>query len=732
MTTGPDSVSVLLPLPLAGPYDYLVPEGLEFRDGDHVIVPLGGRMLTGVVWGAARGDVDPRKLKPIEGHGLALPMAATMRRFVDWIAAYYCQTPGAVLRMTLGPSDAWAPSKPRYVVTAGDRAIGVDGVRMTGARRRLMATLDGLPSLPPAELAMAAGVSLGVVKGLIEAGVLTMTPMPQKAPYAQPDPFHPGPDLSAAQSSAADALRAAVSAGGFSVHVLDGVTGSGKTEVYLEAVAACLAKGQQALVLLPEIALSEAWLDRFEARFGVAPAAWHSDLTPGRRRIAWRAVGDGVARVVVGARSALFMPFQDLGLIVVDEEHEAAFKQEDGVPYHARDMAVAHGRLADHPVVLASATPALETHWNVERGRYHRLRLPDRHGQAELPDVTAIDMRADPPPKGDWLSPPLRDALVTTHASGDQALLFLNRRGYAPLTLCRSCGHRYQCPDCTAWLVEHRRLGRLQCHHCGHAMPVPRQCCACGADDALVACGPGIERVTEEVTLLLPTARVLAVSSDSLRGPTAAASMRQAMLDHEIDVLVGTQVLAKGHHFPDLTLVGVVDADLGLDGGDLRAAERTYQLIVQVSGRAGRADRPGKVLLQSYQPDHAVIAAVCRGDRDGFVAAELSAREAHAMPPFGRLIAVVVSGRDVAAVDDVARALGRVAPRFEGEGHGFVHVFGPAPAPLAMVRGRHRRRLLLHAGRDVRAQPLVRAWLAKVKPPSSVRVSVDVDPYSFL
>ena len=402
------------------------------------------------------------------------------------------------------------------------------------------------------------------------------------------------------------------------------------------------------------------------------------------------------------------------------------------MPYHARDMAVARGRLAGHAVVLASATPALETHWNVQRGRYTALVLPDRHGAAELPQITAIDMRADPPPPGGWLAPPLREAIAATLAAGEQSLLFLNRRGYAPLTLCRACGHRYQCPNCTAWLVEHRRLGRLQCHHCGHAMPVPKACTACGADDALVACGPGIERVTEEVAALAPNARILAVSSDTLRGPAAGEALQRAMQERAIDILVGTQVLAKGHHFPGLTLVGVVDADLGLDGGDLRAAERTFQLIVQVAGRAGREAQPGRVLLQSYRPDHPVIQAVCAGDRDGFVAAELAARAAHRMPPMGRLVAIILSGRDPVPVEDAGRALGRAASRREAGGDRFVHVFGPAPAPLAMVRGRHRRRLLVHAGRAVRVQPLIREWLARVKLPSTVRVTVDVDPYSFL
>ena len=724
--------AVLLPLPLAGAYDYLVPHEFDVQPGDRVNVPLGGRLVAGVVWGAARGDVDDAKLKPIEARLNIPPMNDVARRLVDWIADYYCQPPGAVLRMLMGPPDAWVPAKPRQVIVAGTAETDAGAVRVTAARRRVLDTVADAPALTASELAMAAGVGVGVVKGLVQACLLRSVPVAPQPPFAMPDLERPGPDLSPEQAAAAQALRAAVTDDAFSVHLLDGVTGSGKTEVYFEAIATCLAQDRQALVLLPEIALSETWLDRFKRRFGVAPALWHSDVSSARRKLTWRAAWEGAARVVVGARSALFLPYADLGLIVVDEEHESAYKQEDGVPYHARDMAVARGRLADHPVVLASATPALETHWNVRRGRYTALQLPYRHGAAELPSIETIDMREQAPPSGQWLAPPLQEALKQALDSGEQSLLFLNRRGYAPLTLCRACGHRYQCPHCTAWLVEHRRLGRLQCHHCGHMIRTPSACESCGADDALVACGPGIERVTEEVANLLPQARILPVSSDTLRGPDSAEGLRRAMIAKEIDVLVGTQVMAKGHHFPGLTLVGVVDADLGLDGGDLRAAERTFQLIMQVAGRAGRAADPGKVLLQSYRPDHPVIQAVCSGDRDGFVAAELAARQAHAMPPMGRLVAIVVSGRDPIPVEDVGRALGRTAPRLDDAGERFVHVFGPAPAPLAMVRGRHRRRLLLHAGRGVRVQPLIRDWLSPIKVPSSVRISVDVDPYSFL
>ena len=509
--------------------------------------------------------------------------------------------------------------------------------------------------------------------------------------------------------------------------LLDGITGSGKTEVYFEAIAAALARGRQVLVLLPEIALTVDWLRRFENRFGAPPLHWHSEVTGARRRETWRAVSTGRARVVVGARSALFLPFSDLGLIVVDEEHDGSFKQEDGVIYNARDIAVVRARHAACPVVLASATPTLETVVNVERGRYERIVLPERFGGSAMPRIAAIDMRRESLPSRTWLSPSLRDAVTRTLGAGEQVLLFLNRRGYAPLTLCRACGHRIECPNCSAWLVDHRLARKLQCHHCGFAARPPGACPKCEADDAFVACGPGVERLSEEAAEAFPGARTALMSSDALRSAAAAEELIGGIRRHDYDIVIGTQLVAKGHNFPDLTLVGVVDADLGLDGGDLRAAERSFQVLHQVAGRAGRGSRPGRALIQTYNPDHPVMAALVAGDRDGFLASESRAREAHGMPPFGRLAGIVVSGRSEAAVDTACRALGRAAPR-----GGEIRILGPAPAPLALIRGRHRRRFLVKAPQGVRIQPTIERWLRQVPMRRGVRIHVDIDPYTFL
>ncbi|WP_372617303.1 primosomal protein N' [Falsiroseomonas sp.] len=718
----------MLPLPLAaGTYDYALPAGLDAPPGSFVVVPLGGRETVGVVWdGTPDPQLPAHKLKNVQAVLDAPPMTESLRRFVEWVASYTLSPPGMVLRMAMSAPSALEPPTAKAGWQLAPGAIRED-VKLTSARQRVLDQLGPGEVRSATALAEAAGVSPGVVRGLADAGLLVPALLPKGAAFPLPDPEHPGPVLGPEQAAAAEALRGKVATREFGVTLLTGVTGSGKTEVYLDAVAECLRQGRQALVLLPEIALSAQWLERFRRRFGVDPALWHSELSSRTRRETWRAVAEGAAPVVVGARSALFLPFPDLGLVVVDEEHETAFKQEEGVIYHARDMAVVRARLAGAAIVLVSATPSLETLTNAETGRYDHLHLSERHGSAGLPAVEAIDLRKHPPERGRFLSPPLIEAVQDTLARGEQAMLFLNRRGYAPLTLCRACGHRMRCPNCTAWLVEHRAQRRLQCHHCGHAEPIPPECPECKAQGSLTPVGPGVERVLEEVQALFPDARRIVMASDTIPGPAAAAAAAEAIATRQVDLIIGTQIVAKGWHFPHLTLVGVVDADLGLAGGDLRAAERTLQLLHQVSGRAGRAEAPGKVLLQTFSPDHPVMHALVSGDIAAFMAEEAAGRRPGHWPPFGRLAALIVSSEDEREADRAARDLGLAAPRAAG-----VEVLGPAPAPLALLRGRHRRRLLLKARRDVSVQPVLREWIGRVELPNSVRVQIDVDPVGFL
>jgi len=718
------TVPVLVPMPAERPYSYAVPPGMAVEPGSIVRVPLGPREVAAIVWDGDGEAIDSKKLRPLSAVFDCPPVTAEARRFVDWVAAYTLTPPGLVARMLLRVPAAFDPEP----LVEGLRATGTEPDRVTAARGKVMAlAADGM-AWTRSGLAHAAGVSFTVVDGLMAQGVLEPVLLPPRAVVARPDPDYAASALTDDQAGAASELAQRVEDDSFSATLLDGVTGSGKTETYFEAIAAAVRKGRQVLILMPEIALTQAFLERFQDRFGAKPAEWHSDLAPRMREKVWRQVAEGTVQVVAGARSSLFLPFRDLGLIVVDEEHDAAYKQEDRVFYNARDMAVVRGHIGHFPVVLASATPSVETRVNADEGRYRRVALPRRFAEAALPELAAIDMRRHPPARGGFLSPKLLGAVKETLSRGEQSLLFLNRRGYAPLTLCRVCGHRFQCPDCSSWLVEHRFRGQLVCHHCGHHEPRPEACPECGTLDHLVPCGPGIERIAEEVVGHFPDARTIVLSSDMLGGVRRLRLELEAIAKGEVDIVIGTQLVAKGHNFPNMTLVGVVDADLGLANGDPRAAERTFQLLSQVTGRAGRTGKKSRGLIQTWQPDHPVMRAIVSGDADSFYAREIDERRRGELPPFGRLAAIVVSAATRAEAEGHARALRRAAPAAPD-----IQVLGPAEAPLALLAGRHRFRLLVHGSRRAAMQDYVRALIATgPKPRGSVRVQIDIDPQSFL
>jgi len=720
-------VDVLLPLALPQAYSYLVPHDMMLVPGDYVRVPLGPRAVIGVVWGevgAPDDSVDPAKLREISERFDSPAMNADQRAFVDWLADYTLTPPGLVLRMGLRVPSALGPERQ----DVGYVASGDVPEKITAQRTRVLEIAAEGGVWKASELARQAGVSAGVVKGLVELGALMPRPIPSLLPFDEPKIDARVPVLSGEQAEAAGVLRAQVQKEDYSAILLDGVTGSGKTQVYLEAVAAVLAQDRQVLILLPEIALTSQFLEALEQRFDAAPAPWHSALSPRERERVWRAVARGQASIVVGARSALFLPFADLGLIVVDEEHDPAFKQEEGVMYHARDMAVVRASIGKFPVILSTATPSIESHVNAERGRYIRAMLRERHGPAQLPDIDIIDMRTSAPGTGKWLSPELIEAANVTLEQNEQVLFFLNRRGYAPLTLCRKCGHRQQCTQCDAWLVEHRFVQQMMCHQCGFTISTPKMCPECGEADNLVACGPGVERLAEEVKEAFPDARLAILSSDLMRSTAMLRETLKDITDHKFDIIIGTQLVAKGHHFPQLTLVGVIDADIGLNNGDPRAAERTYQLLWQVSGRAGRADQPGRALVQTYLPEHSLIKALVAKDRDQFYDHECRAREEAGLPPYGRLASLIISSPDQAQANHYANGLARIAP-----GARDVVVFGPAPAPRALIRGRYRYRLLVKTARDINLQAYLRSWLDQApKPRGKLQLAVDVDPQSFL
>ncbi|MCB2116651.1 MAG: primosomal protein N' [Rhodobacteraceae bacterium] len=718
-------VSVLTTEPLGRALDYRAPEGGCFL-GAFVEVPLGPRRVTGVVWGAGEGGYDLAKVRPVTRVLDAAPMGEAMRAFLLRASDYTLTPLPAMLRLATRAPGLADPPGPRKVYRKG----WVEPDRMTEARGRVLDVLDeyGGAAFTLGELAGLAGVTTSVVKGLVKQGAVAEEEAPRDLPYPRLDPDVAGKALADDQAAAAEALRAGLRAGRYGTTLLKGVTGSGKTEVYLEAVAECLRQGRQALVLLPEIALTAEFLTRVEVRFGAMPGEWHSGVTQTERRRLWRMAGEGGVGLVVGARSALFLPFRDLGLIVVDEEHDTSYKQEDGALYNARDMAVLRASLCDAQVVLASATPCLESWTNAEAGKYARIDLTSRFGTAELPEMRAIDMRAERLQPNRWIGPTLSAAVQDRIGRGEQALLFLNRRGYAPVTICRACGHQIGCDHCDARMVEHRFLKRLVCHQCGETKPMPEACPSCGAEGRLAPVGPGVERLAEEVAERFPEARVAVLSSDLFGSARALKEKIAEIGGGGADIIIGTQLVAKGHNFPLLTLVGVIDADLGLQGSDLRAAERTFQLMRQVSGRAGRSEKPGVAMLQTFQPEHPVIRAILSGDEEAFWRAEAAERQAAGMPPYGRLAGIVLSAPDVQTVFDFGAELARRDAPLRRIG---ARVFGPAPAPVARVRGRHRVRLLVKAAKGVALQPALAEWVGQLKVPNTLRLSIDIDPQSF-
>ncbi|MBU2963807.1 primosomal protein N' [Citreicella sp. C3M06] len=718
-------VAVLTTQPLDRTLDYKAPAGGCF-EGAYVEVPLGPRKIMGVVWGPGRGDFDIAKVRSVIRVLDVTPMQAELREFLQRAGDYTLTPMPAMLRLaTRAPGLSEAPSL-RKIYRLGD----VEPDRMTDPRRRVLEVLREIGGLAYTlgELAEAAGVTSSVIKGLAKQGAVREEEAPRDVAFARLDPERGGKTLTADQEAAAQVLREAIASGRYGTTLLKGVTGSGKTEVYLEAVAACLRKGRQALVLLPEIALTAEFLTRVEARFGARPAEWHSGVTMTERRRVWKQVSQGGAQLVVGARSALFLPFRDLGLTIVDEEHDTSYKQEEGALYNARDMAVLRASICAGQVVLASATPSLESWANADAGKYRRLDLVSRFGASVMPEMGAIDMRGQELPSNRWVSPALAAQVRARLEKGEQAMLFINRRGYAPVTICRACGHQIGCPHCDARMVEHRFLQRLVCHQCGETIPKPSECPECHAEDKLAAVGPGVERLAEEAAELFPEARLAVLSSDLFASARALKDEIETIASGGADIIIGTQLVAKGHNFPHLTLVGVIDSDLGLQGSDLRAAERTFQLMRQVAGRAGRAEKPGTALMQTFQPEHPVIRAILSGDEEDFWKAEAEERRAAGMPPYGRLAGIILSSTEAQEAFDLGNAMARQDGPLRRVG---AQVYGPAPAPIARVRGRHRVRLLVKAPKGAALQPALTAWAAQFRLKGELRMAIDIDPQNF-
>ena len=704
--------------------DYAVPEQTSLIIGDFVLAELGRSAKVGVVTALSDQADSPIPQQPESGIRYK-PILATFPhipaldaahiKYLTWLSEYYLASFGLACRLTFpAKEDFYRPYSGPKTYLASPKEPQKLGAKQQELYQKI---IQHHGALPRTELLEDSNSS--ILKKLLDHGLIIETP------WQAPKPIRNLAKLNPEQEIAFSAMRSHSEGG--QVCLLDGTTGSGKTEVYFHLIAAALDAGQQVLVLLPEVSLLVDWQQRFLARFGYNPPAWHNGITPATRRKIWQKAATGQAEVIVGARSALHLPMQNLGLIIVDEEHDFSYKQEDGIPYHARDMAVVRGKIAKIPVVLASATPSLESLLNAQNQKYRHIDLPSRHQAASQPEIQLIDLNEHRLKASEWLSPPLLEALKETLEEKQQAVLFLNRRGFAPLLLCRGCGHRFDCPNCDVYLSEHLHpKPHLSCHHCAYRIPKPKQCPKCGLSTHLSSHGPGVERIIEDLTQDFPQARTFAATAETLNCPETIADFLHKMQNREIDIVVGTQIIAKGLDFPYLTLAGVIDADQALFGSNPRSAEQTWQLLHQIAGRTGRHHLAGRALLQTRKADDILFQSLQAMNRAAFIDQQSHVREMAKIPPFGRMAAFVVQSRDSRLAENTARTLANSCPNGEHR------LLGPTIAPISKLRGWYRWRLLLMSPRHVSLQPIAARMLAASPPSYKVRIKIDVDPYNFV
>ncbi len=731
-------VAVAVPLPLAQPLTYRLPATLAAaaRPGQAVLVPVGRRRLVGYLLGPAQ-EVPRVALKEVLAILDPLPrFDADLLAFYRWLADYYQHPLGEVLQTAIpDPPRGQQIAQERWVALVPEKRPDAESPRLGPKAAAILTFLAEQGSCPLRELAQEIPQPHTVLRRLVQKGYVAMSARPRPGAALITPPLSSlaaPPVLSADQEQAVQAIRAALAKGNFTPFLLHGVTASGKTEVYLQAAAAALELGRGVLVLLPEIALTDPVAQAFQARFGQRVALLHSGLSPGARLDQWRRLASGEMQIVVGARSAVFAPVSNLGLIVVDEEHDPAYKNEGGLPYQARDAALYRGHLTGAAVVLGSATPAVTTFYRAQQGRYQYLPLPQRVTPQPLPQIHLIDLRQYREGRRQpILAAPLRLALHETLARGEQALLFLNRRGYANIYFCLFCGHIRQCPSCSVTLTMHRQQGRLRCHYCGYQEDIPALCPECQSA-ALKHHGLGTERLEKEVQALFPQARIGRLDRDTAATARKVRTILEELRQHRLDLLIGTQMITKGHDFPQVTLVGVVMADLSLYFPEYHAGERTFQLLTQVAGRAGRGDNPGQVFIQTFHPEHPALQATLNHAYETFYQTELAARQELGYPPFTRLALLTLQSKNAEKVAHAATTLVRqlqsVLTTAGLTAH--VRILGPAPAPRSRLKEYYRWHILLKSyGRQPLATVLAALReLATKKLGSAVTGLLNVDP----
>ena len=738
-----NEVAVLVSGPFNEPFDYTVESKKDgVCIGQVVLVPFGKRKNVGIIVGEGTRAIPQEKLKRIEEIYEINPIPQPSIELIYFLANWYCAYKGLVLKMVLSPVEAITSTDYKKVYKSkfqdSDEIEEINKYKITSKRKLILDFLfKSKQAVFQEDLIDNTGVSKSILKDMTKKNLIVEELVKKQAysnlkvPNYNKNKFEINKLLNSEQKNAVEKINVAIKKKKPDCFLLDGVPGSGKTETYFQTVKTCLDEGKQILILLPEISLTPDWEKRFHQSFSFAPLVWHSGITKTKKKQIWLSALNSSAGVIVGARSALMLPILNLGLIIVDEEHDPAFKQEEGVRYNARDMAIYKAIRSSVPIVLASATPSLETYHNMKIGKYIHLTLPKRATGAALPDIKLIDLKTNTPERGKWISSVLTNEIKSKLDNREQSLLFLNRRGYAPLTICNSCGNKIKCVNCETWLVEHRSQNTLVCHHCGYTKRISNTCDICGAEGQIKACGPGVERIEEEINQLFPEAKLTVLSSDTMKSQKTLVKTLEKIKNNKVDIIIGTQMIAKGHDFPDLKLVGIIDSDVGLSGGDLRASERSFQLLQQVSGRSGRhsidEQDKGVVFLQTYDNENPIIKAIAKNNRDDFFEKELSSRKNANMPPFGRLAAIILSSKYERKLDGFASELLRVAPLFKN-----VKIFGPAPAPLYFLRGKYRRRFLIKSDKTVNIQDVLLNWTNKIKTPHNVKLTIDIDPFSFM
>jgi len=714
-------LSVLLPINIDRPFTYSSEEKLDI--GTIVKVSFGKRELYGVVWEADKIEKKPDNIKiksiiEVVGEGKDYILPKDMVYFIKWISDYYLMPLGLVLKASLKQQFFQKKSRASYVLKINPK----HQAKITEKQKIVLEEFKQNKIIDKRSLITKTGISNSIISRMIKNEILIEEEAHENITKINLDTKI---ELNSDQLKASRAL--VKSTKNNEVVLLDGITGSGKTEVYLSAVNEILHQGDQVLILLPEITLTHDFVHNLKKRYKYQIAEWNSSLTENQRRNIWFGVLNKEIKLIIGARSSLFLPFKKLGLIIVDEEHDQSYKQEDGIIYNARDMAILKSKQLNIACILSTATPSVESYDNVLQNKFQRTSLKNRFHGTQLPSIKFIDMRKADKIKESFLPVEIVEDIKANYERGEQSLLFLNRRGYSPLSICSKCGVRVDCPNCDTWLVLHKNNSQYICHKCGHTEDTNKECKSCHSQNTIVPSGRGIERVDEEIARIFPEIKRMIFSSDYLNNPTDILSALEKIKNNEIGLIIGTQLVSKGYNFPNLTYVGVLDGDFGLELSDIRSAERTYQILNQVAGRAGRMKEDSVVKILTHMPEHPIIQSITNNQKEDFYNTELAIRKSAGMPPFSRLASIIISSSDKVLLLDYVRRLDKLKNTPKN-----IDVFGPIEAPLSKLRKKYRMRFLIRSPKNSHIQFYIERWLKTLKINPKIRVVVDVDPYNFL